>query len=105
MLISIQVGFEHKTGLHKSICLFVCLTPLSIIFQLYGGSQFYWWRKPEKITDLSQVTDKLDHIMMYTWHRLRFKFTSSVVIDTDYIGSCKIQLQYDHDHHGPYIDL
>jgi hypothetical protein len=83
--------FELK---HEEIglCLFVwwCYTIFNII-SVISGAQFYWWRKSEdleKTTDLSQVTDKLYHIMLYTSHWSLFELTS-VVIGTDFIGRCE----------------
>ena len=78
-----MTGVSCEAG---SVCPSVwwCLMPLSTIFQLYHGSQFYWWRKPE----YSEKTTDLLHNVVIHLAPIEIR-TTSVVIGTECIGSCK----------------
>jgi hypothetical protein len=58
---------------------FLCLAPISAIFELYHGDQLSWWKKPEypeRTTDNGQATGKLYHL------RLRIECTLFVIYKT-----------------------
>ena len=77
----------------SSSFLFVCLVVFNTTFN--NISVISWWSVllveetggPEE--NLSQITDKLSHIMLYISVWSRFELTTSVVIGTDCRGSCK----------------
>ena len=69
--------------------------PLSTIFQLYHGSQLYWWEETgvpwENHRPVTSHWQTLSHniVIEYTSPWMRFELTTLVVINTDCTGSCK----------------
>ena len=74
-----------------------CLTPLSTLFQLYRGGQFYLRSKPEyleKSTDLAQVTQLYIMVVVSIWgiyyHDLITSLRSEVYAHTTGLSSATV---------------
>ena len=75
VLLCLQGTWSHSTPWR----LFVCLMVLHATF-----NNISWWRSVSVMEESGVPVAK----MLYTYHWLRFENTTSVVIGTDYMGSC-----------------
>ena len=60
--------FSARCDIPQEEFVWWCLIPLSTIFQLYRGGQFYWWWKPEdpeNPTDRSQIRQTWSHNVVH----------------------------------------
>ena len=93
LLVDIYPGRDNPRFDRSTVRVMV-FNATSTIFQLYMVIRFIGGGNRSirgKTTDLSQVTDKLYHQMLYRLHLARpgFELTTLVMIVTDWIESCK----------------
>jgi hypothetical protein len=78
-----NIYIEYVLSVYNMLYLLLGLSWPWSYCQLYRHGQFYWWRKPHT------CRKSLTSLMLYTSPWSRFELTTSVVINTDCIGSCK----------------